>query len=81
VIGGLVGWLVDIPGVNAQERSREKLVDSLKVGAEDMLSMEVPFEPDAQMTTVAVKDPAWVVSRIGSKSRQGNHPNPQNSPR
>ena len=60
-----IGWLVDLPGVNAQERTREKLIDSLRIGAEDMLAMEVPFEPEAQMTTVVVKEPAWSASQIG----------------
>ena len=58
-----IGWLVDLPGVNAQERTQKELVDSLRIGAEDMLSMEVPFEPEAQMTTVMVKDPAWAESQ------------------
>ena len=61
-----IGWLVDLPGVNAQERTQSVLLDSLKIGAEDMLSMEVPFVLEAQMTTVIVKDPAWA---IGNTSR------------
>jgi len=36
-----IGWLIDLPGVNAQERTREELIKSLKVGAEDMLSLPV----------------------------------------
>jgi predicted RNase H-like HicB family nuclease len=38
-----IGWLVDLPGVNAQERTKEKLIESLKVGAEDMLM--TPIKP------------------------------------
>ena len=38
-----IGWLVDIPGVNAQEKSKEKLIESLKICAEDLLN--TPFEP------------------------------------
>ena len=38
-----IGWLVDLPGVNAQERTKEELVESLKIGAEDMLN--TPFKP------------------------------------
>ena len=34
-----IGWLVDLPGVNAQEKTREELIKSLKVGAEDMLKV------------------------------------------
>lgn len=54
-----IGWLIDLPGVNAQEKTREKLLESLKIGAEDMLATNVTFEPDAQMTTVEVPDPDW----------------------
>ena len=59
-----IGWLVDLPGVNAQEKTRKELVDSLRIGAEDMPATEVPFDPEAQMTTVIVKDPAWAESQV-----------------
>jgi len=36
-----IGWLVDLPGVNAQERTKEELIQSLKIGAEDMLTAPV----------------------------------------
>ena len=54
-----IGWLVDLPGVNAQERTKGEVIKSLKIGAEDMLATEVSFEPDAFMTTVTIKDPEW----------------------
>ncbi len=54
-----IGWLVDLPGVNAQEKTKEELLESLRIGAEDMLNTEVPFVPDAQMTTIEVPEPAW----------------------
>ncbi len=54
-----IGWLLDLPGVNAQERTREELLASLKVGAGDMLATEIPFEPGAQMTTIDIPDPEW----------------------
>jgi len=57
--GWWIGWLIDLPGVNAQEKTREQLIKSLEVGAQDMLATEVPFEPDAQMTTIEVPDPSW----------------------
>lgn len=38
-----IGWLIDLPGVNAQERTREGLLESLRIGAEDMLATDVPF--------------------------------------
>jgi predicted RNase H-like HicB family nuclease len=55
-----IGWLVDLPGVNAQEKTREEVIKSLKIGAEDMLATEVSFEPNAFMTTISVSDPEWV---------------------
>ena len=36
-----IGWLVDLPGVNSQEKTMEKLVESLRIGAEDMLQAPV----------------------------------------
>ncbi|MFC1858737.1 type II toxin-antitoxin system HicB family antitoxin [Thermodesulfobacteriota bacterium] len=54
-----IGWLIDLPGVNAQEKTREEVIQSLIIGAEDLLTSEVSFEPGAQMTTVEVADPAW----------------------
>ena len=54
-----IGWLVDLPGVNAQERTRNELMESLRIGAEDMPATDVSFEPGAQMTTVEVPDPDW----------------------
>ena len=54
-----IGWLVDLPGVNAQERTRNELMESLKIGAEDMLATDVSFDPGAQTTTVEVPDPEW----------------------
>lgn len=55
-----IGWLIDLPGVNAQERTKKELLRSLTIGAEDMLSTEVPFEPGYEMTTVSVPDPTWL---------------------
>jgi predicted RNase H-like HicB family nuclease len=54
-----IGWLIDLPGVNAQEKTREEVIKSLIIGAEDLLTSEVPFESGAQMTTVEIADPAW----------------------
>ena len=54
-----IGWRVDLPGVNAQERTKGALLKSLRVGAEDMLSTAVPFEAEALMTTVDVPAPTW----------------------
>jgi predicted RNase H-like HicB family nuclease len=54
-----IGWLIDLPGVNAQERTREEVKESLRVGAEDMLATNIDFEPGAMMETVEVADPHW----------------------
>jgi len=57
--GWWIGWLIDLPGVNAQERTKEKLLESLRIGAEDMLDTHVPFEPGAVMTTIDVPEPEF----------------------
>ncbi len=54
-----IGWLIDLPGVNAQEKTQAELIESLKIGAEDMLLSGVPFEPNAHMTTIDVSEPKW----------------------
>ncbi len=51
--GWWIGWLVDLPGVNAQERSKEKLIESLRIGAEDMLN--TPFEPREEEELVRIE--------------------------
>jgi predicted RNase H-like HicB family nuclease len=38
--------LVDLPGVNAQEKTEEKLMEALTIGAQEMLATEISFEPD-----------------------------------
>lgn len=51
--GWWIGWLIDLPGVNAQEKSREALIESLRIGAEDMLN--IPFEPAAEEELVSIE--------------------------
>jgi predicted RNase H-like HicB family nuclease len=60
-----IGWLVDLPGVNAQEKTQEELLESLKIGAEDLLSTAVPFESEAQMTTIEIATPEWSLEDKG----------------
>ena len=55
-----IGWLIDLPGVNAQEKTKKELFESLIIGVQGMLATEVPFEPGLQMTMVEVPDPEWV---------------------
>ena len=57
-----IGWLVDLPGVNAQEKPKLDLIESLRIGAQDMLATEVAFEPEALMTTINVPDPEWAIN-------------------
>jgi predicted RNase H-like HicB family nuclease len=57
-----IGWLVDLTGVNAQERTKAELIESLTVGAQEMLAMEITFEPDAFMTTINIPDPEWSIN-------------------
>ena len=58
--GWWIGWLVDLPGVNAQEETKEELLESLKVGAQEMLEAEIPFEPGFMMEAIDIPEPEWV---------------------
>ena len=49
-----VGWLVDLPGVNAQERTKQELMESLKIGAEDMLMTPFELEEEGELVTIDV---------------------------
>ena len=51
--GWWIGWLVDLPGVNAQEKTRKELIESLKIGAEDMLN--TPVEPQDEEELVKIE--------------------------
>ena len=55
--------MIDLPGVNAQERTRDEVLESLRIGAVEMLAMDVPFVPDAQLTTIDVPNPSWIPER------------------
>lgn len=47
-----IGWLVDLPGVNAQERTREELIESLKIGAEDMLMTPIELGEEEELVAL-----------------------------
>jgi len=49
-----IGWLVDLPGVNAQEKNRNKLIESLKIGAEDMLNTPVEAKEEEELVKIEV---------------------------
>jgi predicted RNase H-like HicB family nuclease len=51
--GWWIGWLVDLPGVNAQGKTKEKLIESLKIGAEDLLN--TPIEPKDEEELVKIE--------------------------
>ena len=50
-----IGWLVDLPGVNAQEKTKEELIESLKIGAEDMLDIPVEPKDEEELVKIEVK--------------------------
>ena len=60
--GWWIGWLLDLPGVNAQEKTCEEVIESLRIGAGDLLALEVPFEPDSTMIVVDVPAPEWAAA-------------------
>ena len=56
--GWWIGWLIDLPGVNAQEKTREEVLKSLAIGAQDMLATQVPSEL-GELTTIDIPEPEW----------------------
>ena len=48
----LIGWLVYLPGVNAQEKTKEELIEALRIGAQEMLGTEISFEPNSLRTAI-----------------------------
>ncbi|MBN1369600.1 MAG: hypothetical protein JW954_05130 [Dehalococcoidaceae bacterium] len=47
-----IGWLVDMPGVNAQERTRDELIESLKICAKDLI--DTPYQPGKEEELVSI---------------------------
>jgi hypothetical protein len=45
---------VDLPGVNAQERTKDKLIESLKIGAEDMLNTPLNTKDEEELVHIEV---------------------------
>jgi predicted RNase H-like HicB family nuclease len=54
--GWWIGRLIDLPGVNAQERTQAECLESLRIGAEDMLATPIECDADALMTMIEVPD-------------------------
>jgi predicted RNase H-like HicB family nuclease len=53
--GWWIGWFIDLPGVNAQEKTREELLESLRVGAEDMLMAPPQLEEEEELVTISLR--------------------------
>ena len=53
---------MDLPGVDAQEKTKEELMEALRIGAQEMLATEISFEPNSFMTTISVPEPDWAVN-------------------
>jgi len=53
---------VDLPGVNAQEKTKEELMETLGTGAQEMLATEISFEPKSFMITISIPEPDWGVN-------------------
>jgi hypothetical protein len=49
-----IGWLIDLPGVNAQESNRKELIKSLKIGAEDLLNTPVEIKEEEELVKIEV---------------------------
>ena len=43
----------------SREKTGEELIESLKIGVQEMLATEVSFGPEAVMTTISIPDPDW----------------------
>ncbi len=50
-----IGWLADVPGVNAQEHTREKVLESLKIGFEDLLTTKVDVPDNGELVNLQVE--------------------------
>jgi len=47
-----IGWLIDLPGVNAQEKTGEEVLESLGIGAEDMLKAPVKTNKEEALVQI-----------------------------
>ena len=46
--------VIDLPGVNAQEKTRKALLEALKIGAEDMLNTPVEVKEEEELVKIEV---------------------------
>jgi hypothetical protein len=69
--GWWIGWLIDLPGVNAQERTREELLESLRAGAEDMLDLKGIRDPDVRILVPSLATtPAGSDAPLGKRQKR-----------
>ena len=47
-----IGWLVDLPGVNAQEKTKEELMEALRICAQERWGTEISLEPNSLRTAI-----------------------------
>ena len=47
-----IGWLVDLLGVDAQEKTKEELMEALRICTQEMLATEISFEPNSLRTAI-----------------------------
>jgi predicted RNase H-like HicB family nuclease len=66
--GWWIGRLVDLPGVNAQERTFEELLESLRIGAEDLLDVKGLSDPN-----VEILPPPISITRFASDDPTGQN--------
>jgi predicted RNase H-like HicB family nuclease len=52
--GWWIGWLIDIPGVNAQEKTRKKLLESLTICSEEMLNTPVELKETEELVEIEI---------------------------
>lgn len=57
--GWWIGWIEEIPGVNCQEKTREELMETLRVTLKEALEMN-----KNEALTIAASDYAEVVLKI-----------------
>jgi hypothetical protein len=54
--GWWIGWLADLPGANAQERTQEELLESLRICAIDMLDLKGINDPNVQIVVPTAEE-------------------------
>lgn len=67
--GWWIGWLVDLPGANAQERSRQELVESLAICARELLELKGIQDPHVE---ILVSPELNSCTSLSSEPQEGN---------